>query len=73
MKTYVIDRFEGTFAVLEDETGSTAPVPRDTLPPEAKEGDVLRLRNGAYTLDAAETARRRENARRLLQRLRERR
>lgn len=72
MNTYVIDRFEGTVAVLEDEAGGTSAVPRDSLPPAAREGDVLRLKDGVYTLDPEETARRRERMLALLRRLRER-
>ncbi len=70
MNTYVIDRFEDELAVLEDENGATATVLRMVLPPDAKEGDVVRLENGAYAVDQGETARRRDQALSLLRRLR---
>jgi len=36
-----IDRFEGTFAVCELESGSFANLPKDVLPPGASEGSKL--------------------------------
>lgn len=42
MATLVIDRFEGELAVLEQD-GRTFELPRAWLPPEAAEGEVLRL------------------------------
>lgn len=39
---YTIDRFEDAgLAVLETDAGERLEIPRETLPPEAKEGDVL--------------------------------
>ncbi|MCD7771488.1 MAG: DUF3006 domain-containing protein [Oscillospiraceae bacterium] len=38
---YIIDRFEDAFAVLEDESGSHIDVPRDQIPRNVHEGDVL--------------------------------
>ncbi|MBP2639846.1 MAG: hypothetical protein H6Q66_797 [Firmicutes bacterium] len=38
---YIIDRFEGGLAVLEREDCSTFNIPREQLPAEAKEGDVI--------------------------------
>ncbi len=56
---YIIDRFEGEFAVLEKETGGTIDVPKDKIP-NAKEGDVILFENGAYIINEEETQRRRE-------------
>lgn len=39
----IIDRFENDFAVCEYEEGKTLDLPRDLLPANAKEGDVLRI------------------------------
>jgi hypothetical protein len=46
---YTIDRFEGDWAVLEDAGGRTFNIPREWLPPDAREGDVL----NASGVDAA--------------------
>jgi hypothetical protein len=40
---YTVDRREGTWVVLEDESGSTFQVPMVWLPAEAREGDVVRV------------------------------
>ena len=54
MEKYIVDRFEGEFAVLEKETGGTVDVPLNSLPTVC-EGDVLVLENGVYTKDEGET------------------
>lgn len=38
-----IDRFEGEWAVLLDESGQERRLERATLPPQAREGDVVDL------------------------------
>ena len=73
MTVYILDRFEETLAVLENEAGETQAVPREALPAEAKEGDALRYEAGVYTVDSQETESRREQTLSLLRRLRERR
>jgi Protein of unknown function (DUF3006) len=40
---YVIDRIENGWATLEDESATVFTVPANWLPPEAREGDVLRM------------------------------
>ncbi len=65
MTYYAIDRFEGTFALLEDGEGRTFPVPREALPAGVKQGDVLALEGGEYRPAPEETSRRRAAARRL--------
>lgn len=59
--TFIIDRFEEDWAVLEydDETYN---VPRALLPDNAKEGDVLRI---SLEIDQEETEKRREAIRKL--------
>ena len=59
MQQYIIDRFEGEFAVLEREAGGTFDVPKSELPP-CMEGDVLVYDNGIYIVDEEETKRRKE-------------
>ena len=62
---YAIDRFEEDAAVLVDDGENTLIVERKLLPAAARQGDVLRLEEGRYTVDEEETARRRERILRL--------
>ena len=57
---YSIDRFEGQFAVCEDENGMMKDIPVEQLPENLKEGNVLRYENGIFVLDEDEEKRRRE-------------
>lgn len=41
MKRYVIDRFEGSYAICEDESKAFNKVPKYKLPLGCKEGDTL--------------------------------
>ena len=68
---YAIDRFEDQeWAVLERPDGKTFNVPREWVPEDASEGDVLRLELATQSeasrlllvVDRAEGRRRRENA-----------
>jgi len=76
-RIYVVDRFEGGTAVLDDDEGGSVNIARDRLPDAAKEGDVLRVPPGpdgspnwALTrVDVAETERRHSDAARLLDEL----
>ena len=57
----VIDRFEGGYAVAEDENRETRNILRGLLPPEAREGDVLApLPGGRFAVDREATSLRRE-------------
>lgn len=58
----IIDRFEGGMAVIEYE-GGTFNLPRNLLPSEAKEGDVIRI---LITVDNEETEKRRKRIRELM-------
>ena len=40
---FIIDRFEGDFAVLETADLSTVNIPRNVLPIEAAEGDIVSI------------------------------
>ena len=64
----VIDRFEGGYAVLETETGMVTLL-REELPENAKEGDVLVLRGGKYTVNRQKTAERRRKLREKLRKI----
>lgn len=53
---WIIDRFEGDFALLENhETLEVKEFPRTDLPKSAKEGDVLIRNGGGLRLDLGET------------------
>lgn len=41
MKKLVIDRFEGSYAICEDETKAFIKIPKYRLPLDCKEGDTL--------------------------------
>ncbi len=61
MRTLVIDRFEGKYAVCEDEKQRLFTIAVEKLPPDAGEGSVLLIsEEGKLLLDAGETARRRK-------------
>ena len=40
---FVIDRFEGDFAIVELSDGRITQIPRIVVPPNAKEGDIILL------------------------------
>jgi hypothetical protein len=65
LKTYVIDRYEGAYAVLEDKYGRTYDVPRDELPPDTREGDVLNENDGIYVINEEATKLKRAKLRQL--------
>jgi hypothetical protein len=57
MKKYTIDRFEGNYAVCEDEKKVIIKIPKYKLPLECKEGDVLiQDEDGMYHIDKGITA-----------------
>ena len=67
----ILDRWEGEYAVLEREDGETFNAPRASLPDGIRAGDVLDWIDGAFLAAPEETQRRREYARRLQDRLRQ--
>lgn len=56
---YVLDRFEGDFAVLIDGDGGTLNIQISEIPKNAHEGDALISEGGIWTLDSAKTQERR--------------
>ena len=81
LRTFVLDRIEGTgdraIAVLAEDGGEVHEVRVRDLPPQLREGVVLRVHSHDGTLqwsraavDVAETQRRRDASRALLERLR---
>ncbi|MBE6067445.1 MAG: DUF3006 domain-containing protein [Clostridium lundense] len=53
----IIDRFEGDFAVCEKENKTMIDIPKEILPEEAKEGDVLNIN---ICIDTEETENRKK-------------
>ena len=68
---YAIDRIVGKVAVCECiESGVTMEIAADSLPTQAREGDIVRLgQDGRYIVDVAATKERRDSLNRRLQRL----
>lgn len=64
-KTYVLDRFEGEYGVLEDKYGKLYDVLRKDLPENVREGDILYENEGVYLIDEEATRIRREEIRRI--------
>lgn len=54
---YIIDRFEGNFAIVETDDRQTFNLPRSLLPQGAKEGDVISI---SVVVDQNETKSRQE-------------
>ena len=66
---YIIDRFEGSFAVCEDESRQMRDIEKSKLPKGAKEGDCLLENNGVYVLDSARTDQRRKRIQEKMEKL----
>ena len=62
---FIIDRFEGNMAVIEY-NGRAFNLPKNLLPKEAKEGDVLKI---LINVDREETEKRREKIENLMDEL----
>jgi hypothetical protein len=65
----VVDRFEGSFAVCEQEDGSMIDVDMKVLPEGTREGDVLKFDSGVYAVHAGATTDRTQKIRRLMDKL----
>ena len=58
---FTLDRYEGDYAVCENRTtGKMYDIPRLMVDPYARDGDILKLENGTYTVDYIETEKQRE-------------
>ncbi|MCH5314427.1 MAG: DUF3006 domain-containing protein [Eubacterium sp.] len=58
---WIIDRFEGDYALCEIENGTVLNVPRNALPENAREGDVI-----SVFIDIGETENRKSNVNKLM-------
>ncbi len=63
---FIIDRFEGDWAIIEMENRHTFHLPRFVLPPGIKEGDVICIQVG---IDLLVTKERAEKSKRMLDNL----
>lgn len=59
---WIIDRFEGEYALCESSKGELLSIARKCIPPEAVEGDLLHLVDDTYYLDPEATYLRRQAA-----------
>lgn len=69
MKKVVIDRFEGNYAVCEDEDRNILEINRKEIPKTAKDGDVLIINQGVIEIDGQETLDRRKSIKELQEKL----
>lgn len=57
--TYAVDRIENGIVVCEAlDSGERAEFPKEKTPPGLREGDVLRVEDGAFIIDEARTQQR---------------
>ena len=61
-----IDRFEGEFAVCEQEDRTMINIRKENIPPEAKEGDILIIEEDSISIDTTGTAERKKRINRLM-------
>lgn len=57
---YSLDRIEGDFAVVIDDSEKMLRIPLASVPKEAKEGSVLVRTDSGFSVDFAETERRKK-------------
>lgn len=71
MKTLVIDRFEGTYAICEDKDQKFFAIEVSELPQGAHEGDVLDVNDteGTVNINAEATEQRRSKTKKLQDKL----
>lgn len=66
---YIIDRFEGKYALCEDVNKKLTQIPKYKVPPEAKEGDCIYESDGILLLDKSGSLDRHERMKRKLDKL----
>lgn len=62
----IIDRFEGSFAICEDENRKMINIGRAKLPKEAKEGSVLIIQGDKIEIDHNETEKRKSRIKKMM-------
>lgn len=63
----IIDRFEGEYALCENEDKVIISVPKSHIPKEAREGSILEINHGKYTLSEDEQTSREEHIKTLME------
>ena len=63
---YIVDRFEGEFAICEDSNKQMHPIKKTELPSGVKEGDCIRYLEHGYVIDVEATKERRDRIRKLM-------
>lgn len=66
MKKFTVDRIEENKAVLECENGDIISLEKSVLPKNIAEGDILYFEEGSYFLNEAETQKRRDKIKKLM-------
>lgn len=67
MKKYIVDRFEGDYAVCETDNKSMVNIMRSKLPNVTKEGDyIIENEDGSFSVDIEATETRRKQMRKKL-------
>ena len=61
-----IDRFEGNFAVCEKADRTMIDIPKEKIPSEAKEGDILIIEGDSIKIDTAGTVKRKKSIDKLM-------
>ncbi|NLL72763.1 MAG: DUF3006 domain-containing protein [Clostridiales bacterium] len=62
MKKYIVDRFEGDYAICEDQHNIFVNIRKSNLPSDVKEGDCLIMKDdGSFALDIDESKARIQN------------
>ena len=54
-KEYIVDRFEGDYAILETESSTLINVNKNDIIGEVREGDLLIKKNNSYYIDKEKT------------------
>ncbi|HOJ12377.1 MAG TPA: DUF3006 domain-containing protein [Clostridiales bacterium] len=65
----IIDRFEGEYAVCENEKRKIINIEKSKLPTAAKEGDTIIKENGEYIIDVDDSKNRKETITNLMDEL----
>lgn len=65
----VIDRFEDSFAVVEEDDSRRFVIERRFLPENAHEGDCIVEKNGSYEVDVEATQKRKEEILSIMRRI----
>lgn len=70
MKKLIIDRFEGIYAICENEDKSTFAIEKSELPKDVEEGSLILISDsGEIKLDKEETQKRKNNIKNLQNKL----